>query len=129
MVVRGDANHEHVGVLVLHLTIHAEMLVTAGIVNFDLDLLLLHVLDAPVDIEHGRFVILGETVVEVVRNQARLTDRSVSRQDELKGLLTSVILGPALSFSIPSLSFIGLSSACRRISFYLLFYLLLRGCR
>ena len=125
MVVRGDANHEHVGVLVLHLTIHAEMLVTAGIVNFDLDLLLLHVLDAPVDIEHGRFVILGETVVEVVRNQARLTDRSVSRQDELKGLLTSVILGPALIFGLPSLRFIGLSGTCRRISFYLL----LRGCR
>lgn len=98
MVVRGDTNHENVGVLVLHLTIHAEMLVTAGIVNFDLDLLLLHVLDAPVDVEHGRFVILGEAVVEVVRDQARLTDRSVSRQDEFKGLLTSCILGPTLSF-------------------------------
>ena len=103
MVVRGDANHEHVSVLVLDLTIHAEMLVTAGVVNFDFDLLLLDVLDAPVDIEHGRFVILGEAVVEVVRDQARLTDRSVSCQDELESLLARLIGGPTLGFGRPSI--------------------------
>ena len=116
MVVRCDANHEHVRILVLNLTIDTEMLVTGGIVNLDLDLLLLDVLDAPVDIEHGRFVILGEAVVQVVRDQARLTDSSVSCQDELQGLLTCRVCVPTFSFglSVTCCFFIGRGSGLFR---------------
>ena len=118
MVVRGDANHEHVSVLVLDLTIHAEMLVTAGVVNFDFDLLLLDVLDAPVDIEHGRFVILGKAVVQVVRDQARLTDSSVSCQDELQGLLTCRVRGPTSFFDLSFASFSCIASGSGFFGFF-----------
>ena len=118
MVVRCDANHEHVRILVLNLTIDTEMLITGGIVDLDLDLLLLDVLDAPVDIEYGRFVILGKAVVQVVRDQARLTDSSVSCQDELQGLLTCRVRGPTLSFG---LSFTGFSCITRGSGLFVFF--------
>ena len=70
--------------------------------DFDLDLPILDVLGPPVDIEDGRLVFLAEDVVNVVPDQARLTDFSVSYQNELKGLLTLLTFSPARRFLLSS---------------------------
>ena len=100
--VGGCANHKGVRILELGLAVDTEMLVTWSIVDFDLDLPILDVLGPPVDIEDGRLVFLAEDVVNVVPDQARLTDFSVSYQNELKGLLTLLIFSPARRFLLSS---------------------------
>ena len=50
------------------------MLVTGRIVNLDLKLDLLHILDAPVDVQDGGLVLFRERVIEVVGDEAGFTD-------------------------------------------------------
>ena len=54
------------------------MFISARIVDLELNLLLLDVLGASVDIEHGRLVILLEFVLKVVFNEAGLADGGVA---------------------------------------------------
>ena len=49
-IVGSHANHEDICVTVLRLSIDSEMLVTTGVMDFDLDLPFLYVLCTPVDI-------------------------------------------------------------------------------
>ena len=74
MAVGGDTNHENVSVLELILTVDTLIIVTGGIVDFGLDLVLLNFSVQPYDIENGRLVVLAVVVVEVPRDKARLTN-------------------------------------------------------
>ena len=58
LVVACDADHEAVRTPVLNLTVDAKMLITAGIVDLDLDLVLLDGFDAPIHIQYRGFVVL-----------------------------------------------------------------------
>ena len=62
-LVARDANHEDVSILILHLSINAEVLVTRRVMNLKLDLLPTYILDAYVDVEDGRFVIVIVSIV------------------------------------------------------------------
>ena len=64
LVVCGDANHEYVSILVPTFSIDAKVLITRGIVDFYLNLLLiLGVPSSPVNVENSRFVVVVEAVV------------------------------------------------------------------
>ena len=80
LVVACDADHEAVSSPVLNFTVDAKMLITAGIVDLDLDLVLLDGFDAPIYIQYRRFVVLRERIVKVVRDETRFTNRRVSDQ-------------------------------------------------
>jgi hypothetical protein len=41
--------------------------------DFNVDLLILNVLDAPVDVKDGWFVIFTERIIQIVADQARLS--------------------------------------------------------
>ena len=71
------------------------MLVTRRVVNLDLDLLLLHILDALVDVEDGRLVYVSVGVVQVVGDHARLAHGGVARQHQLERFLTGLVLAVA----------------------------------
>ena len=86
-VVGAHANHEHVCTLVLSLTIDTEMSITTGIVNLNLDLPLLYILDTLVDIQHGGLVFIGETILEVVANEAGLTYGCITNKNDFYFLL------------------------------------------
>ena len=73
-VVGGHANHENVSITVLRLSIDPKMLVSACIMNFDSYLLFLDVFRPSVDIQDGRLVILRETILQVIANQAGFTN-------------------------------------------------------
>ena len=60
--------------MVLGLTIGTQMFITARIVNLKLNLAAIDVLRAPVHIQHGRLVLLRELIMEVVVDQACLTN-------------------------------------------------------
>ena len=85
-VLHGAAEEEQVGVLVDDLTVGAQVVVTARIVDLKLDLLLPDSLDASVNVEHCRLVHIGELVVQVVRDEARFTHGCVTNQHHLDAL-------------------------------------------
>ena len=89
--VASHADHEAVGVLVLHLPVRAQVLVARRIVDLQIHLLLGDVLDAFVHVEHRRLVRLGERVVEVVGDHGRLAHRCVAHQHQLQLLLPACI--------------------------------------
>ena len=95
LVVGGDADHEDISAYVLGLTIDAEVLISTGIMDLDLHLLFLDILDASVDVEDCRLVVLRERIVEIVTDQARFTNRGVADEhyfDFLNILLSSLWL-------------------------------------
>ena len=69
-LIGGDANEEDIRILVLHLTVDAEMFVTGCVVDLDLYLLLHNVLDALEDVKDGGLVILRKCVMEIIRDKA-----------------------------------------------------------
>ena len=79
-VVASYANHEAVSTPVLHFSVDAEVLITTGVMNLNLELVLLNSLYAAIHIQHGRLVVLRERIVEVVGDETRLTDRCVSNK-------------------------------------------------
>lgn len=64
--------------------------------DFNLDLLLEDLLHALENIEYGRLVVLREAVMEVVGDEARLTDSGITNEDELERLRTLYVMGPTL---------------------------------
>ena len=58
------------------------MLISAGVMDLDLDLLFLDVFGAAEDIEDCRLVVFGEAILQVVANQAGFTDRSVANEHD-----------------------------------------------
>jgi len=73
------------------------VLITTSIVDFNFDLLFLDTFDAPVDIEHCWLVVLRERIVQVIGDEAGLTDGGVTREHELERLCAFLIRGPSLS--------------------------------
>ena len=67
------------------------MFISARIVDLELNLLLLDVLGASVDIKHGRLVILLEFVLKVVFNEAGLADGGVADEHNFDLLRPFVI--------------------------------------
>ena len=63
------------------------MSITTGIVNLNLDLPLLYILDTLVDIQHGGLVFIGETILEVVANEAGLTYGCITNKNDFYFLL------------------------------------------
>lgn len=72
------------------------MLITGCVMDFNLDLLLEDLLHALENIEYGRLVVLREAVMEVVGDEARLTDSGITNEDELERLRTLYVMGPTL---------------------------------
>ena len=62
--------------------------------DFDLDLLLLYVLDTLVDIKYGWLVVFSEAVMEIVRDEARFSDSRISGENELEHLRAFLCSGP-----------------------------------
>ena len=91
LLIAGDANHEAVRVLVLHFAVDSEMLITGRVVDLDFQLLLLNILDALVDIKHGRLVVLAERVVQIVGDEAGLAHGRVACQHHLDFLRSRVM--------------------------------------
>ena len=60
------------------------MLVARGIVDLNLNLLVIDVLGAAEDIEDSRLVILSELVLQEVRDEAGLTYRGVTDKHEFE---------------------------------------------
>ena len=65
-IVGRGANHEGVTIYELDFTVDIEVVITGGIMDFNVDLLVLDVLFTPVDIENGWPVFIAEGVVNVV---------------------------------------------------------------
>lgn len=86
-----DADHEYICFLELNLAIRAQVVISARIVDLELNLLLLDVLGASEDIEHGRLVIVCENVLEVVFNEAGLADGGVADEHNFDHLWSFVI--------------------------------------
>ena len=82
-MVAGDADHEAIGSLVLHLTVHTEVLITRRVMDLDAQLLLVNILDTLVHVEDRRLIVLGERIVQVVRNETGLTDCGIAAQNQL----------------------------------------------
>ena len=61
------------------------MLVAARIMDLDVDLLFLDVLDASIDVEHGGLVLLREVVLQIVANQAGLSNGRIANQNDFDG--------------------------------------------
>ena len=70
--------HKHVRAPVLSGTIDTKMIVSARVMDLDIDLDFLDVLGTAEDIKHGRLVILREAILQVVAYEARFADRSVA---------------------------------------------------
>lgn len=62
--------------------------------DFDLDLLLLYVLDTLVDIKYGWLVVFSEAVMEIVRDEARFSDSRISGENELEHLRAFLCSSP-----------------------------------
>ena len=82
-MVAGNADHEAISSLVLNLSVHTQVLITGSIVDLDAELLLVHILDALVHVQDRRLIILRERVVQIVRDQTRLTDCCVTAKNQL----------------------------------------------
>ena len=85
------ADHKYVCILVLSRSIHAQVLISAGVMNLDLDLLFLDIFGAAEDIENCWLVVFGEAILQVVANQAGFADRSVANEHDLNLLRPIVI--------------------------------------
>ena len=85
-VVDCHAYQEYVCTTILSCPIDTKLKVTARIMYLDLDLTSLYILDALIDIEDGRLVVFGETILKVVPDQARLTYRGIADEDHLDSL-------------------------------------------
>ena len=83
--IDSDADNEHVSMRVLHLSVLAQVLIAARIMDLDVDLLFLDVLDASIDVEHGGLVLLREVVLQIVANQAGLTNGRIANQYDFDG--------------------------------------------
>ena len=91
LIVAGHADHECVSVLVLYLAVDTEVLVTTGIVDLELELLILDILKASEHIKHSRFVVIVVRIVQVIRDHARLTSACVTDQHKLQILLSCLV--------------------------------------
>ena len=67
------------------------MLISAGVMDLDLDLLFLDIFGAAEDIENCWLVVFGEAILQVVANQAGFADRSVANEHDLNLLRPIVI--------------------------------------
>jgi len=85
------AAYEAISFLVMCLLVEAEVLITTGIVDFNIDLLLLDTLDAPVDIEHCWLVVIRKLIVQEIDDQAGLADGGVTCEHELERLCSCLI--------------------------------------
>ena len=61
-----DADSKHITAFVLLFPVDTEVLVTGRITDLELDLILVDVLGAAVDVKHGGLVLLAEFVPQVV---------------------------------------------------------------
>ena len=85
--VGSHAEEERVCRAVLDLPVDAEFSVARRILNLQLYLAVTDHFRALEDIEHSRLVVLGELILEVVRDQARLADRGVTAKHQLQSNL------------------------------------------
>ena len=91
------------------------MLVAASIMDLNVDLLFLDVLDASVDVEHGGLVLLREVVLQIVANQASLTNGRIANQYDFDGFgpvcrdLSAILSYPTNVFTWLSTGFIWLA--------------------
>ena len=105
-MVAGHADHEAISSLVLNLSVHTQVLITGSIVDLDAELLLVHILDALVDVQDRRLIVLREGIMQVIRDKARLTDCRIAAENQLDLLgattaaTTSFILGCRSSWGI-----------------------------
>ena len=67
-----------------------KLLISACIVNFDLNLSTFHIFGAFVDIEHSWLVIFIEHIVQVVSNKASFSDGSVAHKHDFNVYLVSI---------------------------------------
>ena len=65
VVIGGDANHVYVGILILNFSVDTKVLITRGIVDFYINLLIIDLLFTPVNVENSRFVVIIEEAVHV----------------------------------------------------------------
>lgn len=75
--VASDTDDEGVRILVLDLAVYTKMFIAGRVMDLNFNLLLLHVLDALVDIQDSWLIVIREGVVEVVRDEARFTGGGV----------------------------------------------------
>ena len=83
LIINSDADHKAVCVLVLDFAINSELVVAAGVVDFDLILLLLNILDAAVHVKDSWLVVLRELVEQVVGYHCRLSNCRVTHKHNL----------------------------------------------
>ena len=76
------ADHKYVGIFELRRTVHAQMLISAGVVDLNHDLGFLDVFDALVDVKHRRLVVIREAILQVVANEAGFADRGVADEHD-----------------------------------------------
>lgn len=76
-LVASDTDDEGVRSRVLDLAVHTKMFIAGRVMDLNFNLLLLHVLDALVDIQDSWLIVIREGVVEVVRDEARFTGGGV----------------------------------------------------
>ena len=58
------------------------MLISAGVMDLNLDLGFLDVFDAAVDVKHRRLVVIREAILQVVANEAGFADRGVADEHD-----------------------------------------------
>ena len=83
LLVAGNADHEAISSLVLNLSVHTKVFITGCIVDLDAELLLVHILDALVDVQDRRLIVLREGVMQVIRDKAWLTDCCIAAENQL----------------------------------------------
>ena len=73
------------------------MLISAGIMNLNLDLRFLDSLGAAVDVKHCRLVVFAEAILNVVANEAGFADRGVADEHDFD-LLRCIRINLSFSF-------------------------------
>ena len=112
LIVHSDADHEDVGVLVLDLAILGKVVITASVVDLEVDLLLVDALGSRVHIKHSWLIVLSKGVMQVVGDEARFADTSITDEHELQlGNLT------VAKFHLATSSSLSWSSSGRSILF------------
>ena len=82
-VVQADAEHEAVSSCVAQLPVHAQVIITGGIVDFDVYPSVIVVTSAFHDSKDSRHVLLVKSLIDVSFYQASFTCCRVANQDNL----------------------------------------------
>ena len=72
--------------------------------HLKLDQLFVDIFLSAVNIKHRRFVVFRERIIEVVRDEARLANLSVTDEDHLDFIILAIFSDPWLLFSTAKLA-------------------------